>query len=69
MLRKSILQLAKQRLSNYHAYNSSRFYCKSHSEYPDAIDPSKVDNYQVLAKPGAGEVYQHVLEYRVWFPN
>jgi putative acetyltransferase len=36
------------------------------SKYPDAIDKSKVGNYDALAKSGGGYFYDDVLEYRVW---
>jgi len=36
------------------------------SEYPIAVDPSKVGKYPALAKSGGGYVYDDVLEYRVW---
>lgn len=34
--------------------------------YPDAVDPSKVGNYRILAGAGGGYVWDEVLEYRVW---
>jgi putative acetyltransferase len=40
------------------------------SQYPPAIDPSKVGSYPAMAKSGAGYFYDDVLEYRVWIhPN
>ncbi len=36
------------------------------SQYPPAIDPSKVGSYPALTKSGAGYFYDDVLEYRVW---
>jgi len=36
------------------------------SQYPVAIDPSRVGSYPVLTKSGAGYFYDEVLEYRVW---
>jgi len=36
------------------------------SQYPDAIDPSRVGTYSPLAKAGGGYVWDDVLEYRVW---
>src|SRR6266702_3697240 len=36
------------------------------SQYPDAIDPSRVGTYSPLAKAGGGYDWDDVLEYRVW---
>lgn len=36
------------------------------SEYPMAIDASKVGTYPALVKSGGGYFYDDVLEYRVW---
>jgi putative acetyltransferase len=36
------------------------------SEYPVAIDVSRVGTYSALVKSGAGYFYDDVLEYRVW---
>jgi len=36
------------------------------SQYPPAIDPSKVGSYPALTKSGAGYFYDDVLEFRVW---
>jgi hypothetical protein len=36
------------------------------SQYPAAIDPSRVGSYPALTKSGAGYFYDEVLEYRVW---
>jgi putative acetyltransferase len=36
------------------------------SEYPDAIDPDKVGDYDALAHAGGGYTWDAVLEYRVW---
>jgi hypothetical protein len=36
------------------------------SEYPDAVDPSLVGTYSSLAGAGGGDVWDAVLEYRVW---
>ena len=36
------------------------------SQYPAAIDPSRVGYYPALTKSGAGYFYDDVLEYRVW---
>jgi hypothetical protein len=38
----------------------------SSSQYPPAIEPSKVGSYPALTKSGAGLFYDDVLEYRVW---
>jgi hypothetical protein len=35
-------------------------------EYPDAIDPDKVGDYEALAHAGGGYTWDAVLEYRVW---
>jgi hypothetical protein len=34
--------------------------------YPDVIDPSLVGTYSPVAKAGGGDVWDDVLEYRVW---
>lgn len=34
--------------------------------YPDAVDPSKVGEYQAVAGAGGGYVWDDVLEYRIW---
>jgi hypothetical protein len=34
--------------------------------YPDAIDPSKVGEYEPEAHAGGGYTWDEVLEYRVW---
>jgi hypothetical protein len=36
------------------------------SQYPHAIDPTKVGEYPALSKAGGGFVWDAVLEYRVW---
>lgn len=36
------------------------------SQYPPAVDLSKVGSYPALTKSGAGYFYDDVLEYRVW---
>jgi hypothetical protein len=36
------------------------------SQYPVAVDPSRIGQYPGLAKSGAGYFYDDVLEYRVW---
>lgn len=36
------------------------------SEYPVAVDPSRVGQYPGPSKSGAGYFYDDVLEYRVW---
>jgi putative acetyltransferase len=36
------------------------------SQYPTAVDPSRVGSYPALTKSGAGYFYDDVLEYRVW---
>jgi len=36
------------------------------SEFPIAIDPSRVGSYPAETKSGAGYFYDDVLEYRVW---
>lgn len=36
------------------------------SEFPTAIDPSRVGTYPGHTKSGAGYFYDDVLEYRVW---
>lgn len=38
----------------------------SEPEYPDAIDPNKVGDYDALAHAGGGYTWDAVLEYRVW---
>jgi len=35
-------------------------------EYPDAIDPSKIGEYEPRAFAGGGYTWDAVLEYRVW---
>jgi putative acetyltransferase len=35
-------------------------------QYPDVEDPSKVGEYSALAGAGGGNVWDAVLEYRVW---
>lgn len=39
---------------------------KPSPDYPDAIDPDKVGEYEAVAKAGGGYVWDEVLEYRVW---
>ena len=36
------------------------------TNFPDAVDPSKVGEYPALSKAGGGYVWDAVLEYRVW---
>ena len=36
------------------------------SQYPVAVDPSRVGSYSPLSKSGGGYFYDDVLEYRVW---
>lgn len=35
-------------------------------EYPDAIEPNKVGDYDAHAHAGGGYTWDAVLEYRVW---
>ena len=42
---------------------------KGKSQYPMAIDPSKVGTYPRITKSGGGYFYDEVLEYRVWIDD
>lgn len=39
---------------------------QANDDYPDAIEPGKVGEYQALTKSGGGYVWDEVIEYRVW---
>jgi putative acetyltransferase len=39
---------------------------RTKTNYPPAVDVSKVGTYPALTKAGGGYVYDDVLEYRVW---
>lgn len=39
---------------------------KTHSQYPEVLDPYAVGEYPALVASGGGYVWDEVLEYRVW---